>query len=355
MKVQRRIAVLVSAMSDSPSVVGWMRPVILLPAATLMGLTPLQLEAILAHEIGHIKRYDYLVNMMQMVIETLFFYHPAVWWVSKRIRVERELCCDDLAVRFSGNALRYARALTTLEKLRLRVPGIVMASTGGPLLYRIQRLAGVPAKEYGASRLPALLAAGLALLCITMNVIWVRAQDAPGVTVDLGASSVIHRAPVRYPETAQKQGITGAVQVEVKLDSTGNVADARVLTGPEELRKAALESVLKWHFTADAARNTRIVAIQFSDQGTQVRVREQSAPIGKAPTSAEELKQIEVQLQKWARTEMEKISTPGVDPTRGKQHPTDASARNWKERWNFLRPKPAAPTRSCRKSSARLS
>jgi len=274
MGVNRRIRVLISAMTDSPSVVGSIRPVILLPAATFMGLTPLQLEAILAHEIGHIRRHDYLVNLMQMVIETVLFYHPAVWWASKRIRVERELCCDDLAVRFSGNALRYARALTTLEKLRLRTPQVAMASTGGPLLYRIHRLVGVPAKEYGGSRFPMLLAAALALMCVTFNVLWVRAQDAPGVTVDLGAAAVVHRAPVQYPEAAQKQGITGAVQVEVKLDSTGNVADAKVLTGPEELRKAALESVLKWHFTSDAARSSRLITIQFSDQGTQVQVRE---------------------------------------------------------------------------------
>src|SRR5580693_3237844 len=122
MGVHRPIRVLISCITDTPSVVGWLRPVILLPAATLMGLTPFQLEAIVAHEIGHIKRYDYLVNMLQMLAETLLFYHPAVWWTSKRIRLERELCCDDLAVRFSGNALRYARALTTLEKLRLRTP-----------------------------------------------------------------------------------------------------------------------------------------------------------------------------------------------------------------------------------------
>src|SRR5262249_39837074 len=153
MAVRRPIRVLISVMSDSPSVVGWLRPVILLPAGAIMGLTPLQLEAILAHEIGHIKRYDYLVNIFQMVIEGLLFYHPAVWWTSKRIRVERELCCDDLAVRYSGNALRYARALTILERLRLSVPAAAMASTGGPLMYRIQRLVGVRTKDYGPSRM----------------------------------------------------------------------------------------------------------------------------------------------------------------------------------------------------------
>src|SRR4029453_7173140 len=172
------------------------RPGVLLPPATLMGLTPLQLEAILAHEIGHIKRYDYLVNMLQMLAETLLFYHPAVWWTSKKIRIERELCCDDLAVRYSGNALRYARALTTLEKLRLRAPAMAMASTGGPLLYRIQRLAGISAKEYGPSRVPTVLVIALGIVCFVLNVPGMHGQDAPGVRGDLGASSVIHGRPV---------------------------------------------------------------------------------------------------------------------------------------------------------------
>jgi TonB family protein len=278
MGIERPIRILISPIVETPSVVGWLRPVILLPAATLIGLTPLQLEAIVAHEIGHIKRYDYLVNMLQMLVETVLFYHPAVWWTSKRIRLERELCCDDLAVRASGNAMRYARALTTLERLRLRTGGVAMASTGGPLLYRIQRLAGSAAKEHGPSRLPALLAISLGVFCFALDVAWVRGQDAPGVKVDLGSSSVIHRSPVPYPEAAQKQGITGTVEVEVKLDATGNVADARVLTGPEELRKAALASVLDWHFTRDAARGTRIITISFSEQGKQVQVREVQTP-----------------------------------------------------------------------------
>jgi TonB family protein len=286
MDVRRPTRVLISSMTDSPSVVGWLRPVILLPAATLMGLTPLQLEAILAHEIGHIKRYDYLVNLVQMLAETLLFYHPAVWWTSKRIRVERELCCDDLAVRFSGNALRYARALTRLEKLRLTTPGVAMASTGGPLLYRIQRVTGAGAKEYGASRLSVGLAVGLGLLCVVLNVMWVRAQDAPGVKVDLGGAAVMHRTSVPYPASAKKSGLTGTVQLEVTLDDSGAVSDARVLSGPEELRKASLESVLNWHFTRDSARSTRLVSISFSDAGKQVQVSESATARALVATAA---------------------------------------------------------------------
>jgi beta-lactamase regulating signal transducer with metallopeptidase domain len=81
-----------SALVGVPTVVGWLRPVILLPASTLTGLTAQQLELILAHELAHIRRHDYLVNLVQSAAETLLFYHPAVWWVSKRMRVEREHC-----------------------------------------------------------------------------------------------------------------------------------------------------------------------------------------------------------------------------------------------------------------------
>jgi beta-lactamase regulating signal transducer with metallopeptidase domain len=149
MKLARPVRVLVSAVSDCPSVIGWIRPALLLPAATVMGLTPQQLEAVLAHELAHILRYDYLVNMLQAVVETLLFYHPAVWWASARIRQERELCCDDLAVDSCGDALCYARALTRLERLRGTTPRLALGSNGAGLLYRIKRLAGEADKQRG--------------------------------------------------------------------------------------------------------------------------------------------------------------------------------------------------------------
>jgi uncharacterized protein (TIGR03435 family) len=176
MGLDRAVRVLTTIGVDAPSVMGWLRPVILLPPASLLGLTPQQLEAVLAHELAHVRRHDYLVNILQMVVETLLFYHPAVWWTSKQIRLERELCCDDLAVRACGDALCYARALTTLEKLRVSVPSLAMGSTSGPLLFRIQRLMGATTREYGPSRVPGVVAMSLALVCVAFNVNWVRAQ-----------------------------------------------------------------------------------------------------------------------------------------------------------------------------------
>jgi TonB family protein len=280
MKLARPVRVLVSAVADCPSVVGWIKPVVLLPAATVLGLTPQQLEAVLAHELAHILRYDYLVNMLQTVAETLLFYHPAVWWASARIRHERELCCDDLAVDSCGDALCYARALTRLERLRVTTPRLALGSAGGPLLYRIRRLAGDAGWQRGPSKLSGILALSLGLICFALNVDWARGQqqvapapepaaaesampDEPGVLVDLQGARVIHRDEVEYPEAAMEKGVQGTVVVEATLDADGVVSDARVLSGPQELRKAALQSVLQWHFTHDAAGSTRQVGIAF--------------------------------------------------------------------------------------------
>jgi beta-lactamase regulating signal transducer with metallopeptidase domain len=137
--VIRPIRLLQSAIVQVPAVIGWMRPVILLPASLATGLTIAQLEAILAHELAHVRRHDYLVNLLQAVIETLLFYHPAVWWISRQVRKERENCCDDLAVHACGDVRQYAGALLTLEEHRAM--RLVPAATGGDLLARIRRLA----------------------------------------------------------------------------------------------------------------------------------------------------------------------------------------------------------------------
>jgi ankyrin repeat protein/beta-lactamase regulating signal transducer with metallopeptidase domain len=141
--IRRRIALRESTRGSGPAVIGWLRPVILLPVSVLAGLTPQMMEAILAHELAHIRRHDYFLNMLQTAVETLLFYHPAVWWVGKKIRQEREHCCDDAAVAACGDALIYARALTALEQFRCAQPSLAMAASGGPLLARIRRLVGV--------------------------------------------------------------------------------------------------------------------------------------------------------------------------------------------------------------------
>ena len=103
--VTRAVTVLISRVTGGPATLGWIRPVILLPPAAALGISPRQLEALLVHELAHIRRHDYLVNVLQMIAETVFFYHPAIWWASRRMRAERELCCDDIAIASCGDAL----------------------------------------------------------------------------------------------------------------------------------------------------------------------------------------------------------------------------------------------------------
>jgi beta-lactamase regulating signal transducer with metallopeptidase domain len=144
----RPVRLLRSAALDVPATVGWLRPVVLLPLSALTGLSARQLEMVLAHELAHIRRYDFAVNLVQTLVETLLFYHPAVWWMSRVIRIEREHCCDDIAVDASGNAVSYARALTALEALRtlsLGEAGPAMSALGGSLTERVRRLVGAPA------------------------------------------------------------------------------------------------------------------------------------------------------------------------------------------------------------------
>src|SRR5258706_667642 len=100
------------------AVIGWLRPAILTPVGMLAGLPVAQIEAILLHELAHIRRLDYLVNLAQGCVEAVMFYHPAVWWISSVIRAERENCCDDIVVDYTGDAREYAAALATLEYRR---------------------------------------------------------------------------------------------------------------------------------------------------------------------------------------------------------------------------------------------
>ncbi len=126
----------------APAVIGWFRPIVLLPVTALTGLSEEQLRSVIAHELAHIRRYDAFVNVFQICVETVLFYHPAVWWLNKRIRTEREHCCDDVAVSLCGNAVEYARALTLMEEWRM-APLLAMAANRGPLSERILRVLGI--------------------------------------------------------------------------------------------------------------------------------------------------------------------------------------------------------------------
>jgi GWxTD domain-containing protein len=156
----RAVTLFESALATTPAVMGWLRPVILAPAGWLLCLPPEQAEAVLLHELAHIRRHDYLVNLLQSVIEDVLFYHPAVWWVGREIRRERENCCDDLVIEWGGDRRSYARTVASLEGLRAGEPAL--AATGGSLADRIRRLLR-PVEGPRASAAP--LVAAMLLVC----------------------------------------------------------------------------------------------------------------------------------------------------------------------------------------------
>lgn len=138
--IPRSVRLLESALAEVPLVLGHLRPVILLPLDLLGRLPAGQMEAILLHELAHIRRHDYLVNCLQRLVEGLIFYHPAVWWISVVVRREREHCCDDAVVAARGNAHEYALALAALEQHRETGPAPTLAATGGNLVERVRRM-----------------------------------------------------------------------------------------------------------------------------------------------------------------------------------------------------------------------
>jgi hypothetical protein len=153
--IRRSVALLESEQVHVPSVMGWLRPAILLPFSAMTGMSIQHVEAILAHELAHVRRNDYLVNLIQTAVETLLFYHPAIWWISRQVRNERENCCDDLAVRAIGDVRVYSAALAAMEEIRMIEPAL--AVSGGSLVERIRRLLKAEPRRRAAIAWPAAL------------------------------------------------------------------------------------------------------------------------------------------------------------------------------------------------------
>jgi beta-lactamase regulating signal transducer with metallopeptidase domain/regulation of enolase protein 1 (concanavalin A-like superfamily) len=157
-----------STVTKTPLVVGYLRPALLLPVAMLAELPPAELEAILAHELAHVRRHDFLVNLWQTLLETVFYYHPAVWSLSHRLRAEREHCCDDVALSIVGDPVRYGRALLHVEELRGAASLLAFGAGGGSLRERIVRLFDQSSRPVS----PAGLFAGALLPSVTLVILF---------------------------------------------------------------------------------------------------------------------------------------------------------------------------------------
>jgi beta-lactamase regulating signal transducer with metallopeptidase domain len=234
MGVHRGVRLVESALVQVPVAIGYFKPVILFPIGAVTGLSQRQVEAVLAHELAHVLRHDYLFNMLQQVVETLFFYHPAVWWLSSVARAEREHCCDDLAVKACGDKATYARALAQLEALRLPAgPAYALALTGskGSLLSRVKRLVsnGDLRPSFSEGFMAALVVvAGFMLLSFGA---WagMKEQEQPEEALSYTLPAVEVPAPVAAaalpaPEPEELQASSLTLQ-----DSTGKTSDLIII------------------------------------------------------------------------------------------------------------------------------
>jgi beta-lactamase regulating signal transducer with metallopeptidase domain len=240
--LRRPVRWFLSLRVEVPTVAGWLRPMVLIPVKGWSQLAVQQLEALLAHEIAHIRRHDYFVNICQVCIKTVLFFHPAVWWVSKRIRAERENCCDDLAVTLcGGDRLRVARALFALEEQR-GAPMLRVAANGGHLRERIRRLvaptpgAACPTEAAWAGAGVSAAAIGLVAMVWLVGTTHARVDGPPRAAATQAQSQV--PAPAAAPEPSKPVKGFGESR-------RGEIPDgAREMLTPETER--AIKNGLAW-------------------------------------------------------------------------------------------------------------
>ena len=242
--VATQVRFLLSRRVQVPVVVGWLRPVILIPLSALTGLSPQQLDALILHELAHIRRLDTITNILLVAVETILFYHPAIWWVGRQVRREREHACDDFAVSACGDAGLYVEALTSLETWK--VGGFALAANGGTLRRRAERLlqGAVETRRFSLSG-----AAGLAILGLVIASTAMAAGDgsypsSDRTPVTLHPIQGTHSLPP-YPKDAAHRGEQGTVKLAVTIGTDGVVSRAAVAktSGHPDLDSAALDYV----------------------------------------------------------------------------------------------------------------
>lgn len=248
--IARQVSVRVVSNLASPQTAGWWRPVILVPASLVTGMPANLLQALLAHEMAHIKRFDYVVNLAQNLVEIVFFYQPAVWWISRRIRAERELIADDLAACHTGEPRTLALALSELERLQFSAPQVALAANGGELLLRVKRLVRPDPQSWSwGALLPALgmVAASLSLYAhAAMPLAPVSAGVDQRPLADFNSC-----AKPEYPAADLAAGHTGTLTLGFQIDATGKVVSSRLRksSGHAGLDTAAHEAIAKCRFS----------------------------------------------------------------------------------------------------------
>jgi len=254
---------------SSPVTAGWWRPVVLVPASLVTSMPPHLLEALLAHELAHIGRHDYLVNLCQNVIEALLFYHPAVWWISRRIRVEREQIADAIAARQLGEPRRLALALSELEKRQFSTHHLAQAANGGDLMSRIKQLVRPDTEALNwKAAIPVLgfLLAGLAGCAQTPASSPATVKTDSIVTIPTAKFDSCERP--KYPADALARHIEGTVTLGFLVSAEGAVVDTtlRKSSGDTSLDEAARTALARCTFTpgtVDGKPTERWTEVQY--------------------------------------------------------------------------------------------
>jgi len=223
--IRRAVRLLESAAIKTPMTIGYLKPVILLPIGMVNNLSPQQVEAVLAHELAHIYRSDFLVNIFQAIIETLFYFNPAVWWLSAAVRAEREDCCDDIAILHCNNSLDYAKALVSVQEWGRPRTNFALAFSGGKnrLLNRVRRILNHPQNKSNImEKFTATCLMLLAVLAITVSAAYPD-QNSPDTTAVL--SEIDAETPV-VPMDSLPKG-----NARINLEKNGKSLEAKVKDG----------------------------------------------------------------------------------------------------------------------------
>jgi beta-lactamase regulating signal transducer with metallopeptidase domain len=324
LNVRRIVRVVESASVRVPIMIGWLKPVVILPTAVASGFAPDQVEALIVHELAHVRRHDYLVNLLQTMVETALFYHPAVWWVSKRVRAERELCCDDVAVTICDR-LVYARALSDLAEMA--APHLAMAASNGSLVERVRRILGRPSVEStsGAGWVPVFVILTLAAPVLSAPMTpkaqsaassATTARQAPTSPVAVAAPTASSAAPqtatadhlpaASAPVAATSVAVTAPI-VPTITHQTPVAASTAVATTPEQQRdmeiaflKARLEELENTQHELDQKRSA--LEVQKNDAQAKAQIDELRAQLDRA-------------VEQLARARKQEEAGLGADPS----------------------------------------
>ncbi|MFI5178571.1 MAG: M56 family metallopeptidase [Vicinamibacterales bacterium] len=216
-----------------PIMIGWLKPVVILPTAVLSGFSPEQVEALLVHELAHVRRHDYLVNLLQAMVETVLFYHPAVWWLSGRVRDEREHCCDDLSIQICDR-LVYVRALSDLAAMS--TPPLAMAASNGSLVARVRRILGRPPIESEARSgwLPVFL-----ILALIAPILPVTLRSADRTIAPVTDEMIVDADTTSLPAT---QAVPVEPPAQQTTATTGQTSAAKPAAEPERIVPAETQA-----------------------------------------------------------------------------------------------------------------